>query len=392
VYYELPEEVIAMKEMAKKFSERRLIPITEGDYEKGITRREIIEEMGKLGFFGCLIPEEYGGTNTGYLSAVVIAEEIAKVNASYAGYFMCQLAGPPLTILKYGTEEQKRRYIPGIISGKLIALFAATEPDAGSDITAMRGFAIKDGDHYILNGVKTWITNATTADVGLIWVYTDKEKKREGISCFIVDMRDSKGITTRKIDKIGLRCSEAGEVILEDVKVPKENLLGGLGDGYAILMYTLSNTRLFAAARALGVSGACLEKSLEYARERVQFGQPIGEFQMIQNQLAELYVKHEAAKLLVYQAAANKDRGINDIVEVAIAKYFACEVGVEAAITAMKIFSSYGFSLEYPIHRYVRDAMAFPITEGTSNIQKLIIARSILKGKTKELGRSWYGI
>jgi glutaryl-CoA dehydrogenase (non-decarboxylating) len=379
MYYELPEEVVAMKEMAKKFSERKLIPITEEDYEKGITRREIIEDMGELGFFGCLIPDEYGGINTGYLSAVVIAEEIAKINASYAGYFMCQLAGPPLTILKYGTEEQKKRYISGIISGKLVALFAATEPDAGSDIAAMRGLAINDGDHYILNGVKTWITNATIADVGLVWLYTDKEKKHRGISCFIVDMRDSKGITTRKIDKIGLRCSGAGEVILEDVEVPKENLLGGLGEGYSILMYTLSNTRLFAAARALGVSGACLEKSLDYARERTQFGQHIGEFQMIQNQLAEMYIKHEAAKLLVYQAAANKDRGINDIVEVAIAKYFACEAGVEAAITAMKIFSSYGFSLEYPIHRYVRDAMAFPITEGTSNIQKVIIAKNILK-------------
>jgi len=381
MHYELPEEVVAMKNMARKFAEKKLLPITEEDYEKGITRLEVIEEMGAMGFFGCLIPDEYGGSNTGYLSAVNLAEEIAKVNASYAGYFMCQLAGPPLTILKYGTKEQKERYISKIISGKFIALFAATEPDAGSDIVAMRGIAIDDGDHFTINTVKTWITNATIGDVALIWVYTDKEKRHKGISCFIVDMKNSEGITTRKIDKMGLRCSDAGEVILENVKVPKENLLGGLGNGYEILMYTLSNTRLFAGARALGVGGACLEKSLDYARERVQFGKPIGEFQMIQNQLAEMYIKHEAAKLLIYQAAANKDRGINDITEVATAKYFACEAGVEAALTAMKVFSAYGFSLEYPIHRYVRDAMAFPITEGTSNIQKVIIARNILKNK-----------
>jgi len=168
---------------------------------------------------------------------------------------------------------------------------------------------------------------------------------------------------------------------LEDVEVPKENLLGELGEGFGILMFTLSNTRLFAAARALGVTEACFEASLRYAKERIQFGQPIMEFQMIQSQLAEMFVEHEAAKLLLYQSATNKDRGIDDITEVATAKYFACEAGVRAATTAMKIYSSYGYSLEYPIQRYLRDAMAFPITEGTSNIQKMIIARSFLKRK-----------
>jgi alkylation response protein AidB-like acyl-CoA dehydrogenase len=192
-------------------------------------------------------------------------------------------------------------------------------------------------------------------------------------------MKNTGGITTRKIAKMGLMCSEVGEIIFEDARIPEENLLGNLGSGYEILMYTLSNTRLFAASRALGVAGVCLEASLKYARERIQFGRPIGEFQMIQNQLAEMYVEHEAAKLLVYQVAANKDKGIHDITELATAKYFACEAGIKAAMTAMRIHSSYGFSLEYPIHRYYRDATAFPITEGTSNIQKVIIARNILK-------------
>jgi glutaryl-CoA dehydrogenase (non-decarboxylating) len=379
VNFELAPEIRAAKDIAKKFAERRLAPITEKDYEAGIYRREILEEMGSLGFFGCLLPEKYGGTNSGYLAGVVITETLAKVNASYAGCAMAQLAGPPLTLLKYGTEEQKKAYIQGIITGKMIALFGATEPDAGSDISAMRSLAVDEGDHYLVNGVKNWITNATNADVGLIWVYTDREKKHNGISCYLIDMKTTQGITSRKTEKLGLRCSEVGELVFQDVRIPKENLVGKLGQGFEILMFTLSNTRLFAAARALGVGEICLEESLRYARERVQFGQPIGELQSIQNQLVEMHIEHEAARLLVYQAAINKDKGIHDITELATAKLFACEAGTKAALTAMRIFSSYAFSLEYPIHRYVRDALAFPITEGTSNIQKVIIARNILK-------------
>jgi len=381
--FKLPDDIRSAKEIARKFAREKLLPITEEDYEKGQTRRELVQKMGELGFFGCLTPEEYGGTQMGYLAAIVIAEEIAKTNASYCGYFICQLAGPPLTILNHGTREQKMHYIPDIISGKHIALFAATEPDAGSDVSAMRASAIKRGNKYVLSGVKTWITNATTADVGIFWVYTDKDKRHKGMACFIVDMK-TEGISTKKIDKMGLRCQDTGEVVLNEVEVPEDNILGKPGEGYGILMSTLSNTRLFAAARAIGVADACIEQGLKYAQERNQFGKPIADFQMIQNQLVDMYVEHEAAKALVYNAALNKDRGVNDINEVAIAKYFACEAGVKAAITTMRIFSSYGFSLEYPIHRYVRDAMAFPITEGTSNIQKVIIARNILKDITKE--------
>lgn len=375
----LSEEIRAIKELARRCAKEVLGPIAHEDYEKGITRREIVEEMGRLGLFGCLVPEEYGGTSAGYLAAVVIAEELAKISASYAGYLICQLAGPPVTILKYGTEEQKRRLIPDILSGKSIPLFAATESDAGSDVTAMRTVALDKGDHYLINGTKTWITNATIADCGLLWVYTNREKKHRGMSCLIVDMRNTTGITAKKIEKVGLKCLEAGELILEEVRAPKENRLGRTGEGYEILMFTLSNTRLLAAARALGVAEACIEASVEYAKGRVQFGKPIGDFQMIQNQLVDMYVEHEAARALVYQAAKNKDEGHSDVGELATAKYFACETGLKAALTAMRIYSSYGFSTEYPIHRYVRDALAFPITEGTSNIQKVIIAKTILK-------------
>jgi glutaryl-CoA dehydrogenase (non-decarboxylating) len=379
MHLEIAEEIVAAREVARKFAERQILPFLEKDYEEGVVRREIVQAMGELGFFGCLFPEEYGGTKTGYLSGVAISEEISKVSASYGGCFISQLAGPSLAILRYGNEEQKESHIPGIISGKQIAVFAATEPDAGSDLLPMRSTAVDKGDCYVLNGTKTWITNAVMGDIGLIWVYTNKGEKHRGMSCFIVDMKNTEGIRARTIEKMGLRCSEAGELVLEDVKVPKKNLLGNLGDGYEILMYTLSNTRLFAASRALGVAEACLEASSKYAKERVQFGHPISEFQMIQDQLVQVYVENEAAKLLVYQVAMNKDKGINDITELATAKYFACEAGLKAAMTAMRVYSSYGYSLEYPIHRWVRDALAFPITEGTSNIQKKIIAKSIFE-------------
>lgn len=379
--YKLSDEVTAIKNVAIKFAREKLAPIAKEDYDKELFRREIVEEMSEIGFFGCLMPEKYGGTNLGYFAAVQIAEEISKVSASYGGTFVGQLAGPPVTILKYGTDEQKDKYISGIVSGRLLPLFASTEPDAGSDVAAMRSKAVENDNHFVINGVKTWITNATVADMGLFWVYTDTERKHKGISSFLVDMKVTPGITTRKIHKLGLVCSDAGEVVLEDVEIPKSSLLGQRGQGFEILMFTLGNTRIFAATRALGVSRACLEESLKYAKERIQFGKPIAEFQMIQSQLADMYVDIEASKTLIYQAAANKDRGINDLTEVATAKYFACEAGVRVALAAMKIFSSYGFSIEYPLQRYVRDAMAFPITEGTSNIQKLIIARSLLKGE-----------
>jgi len=210
-----------------------------------------------------------------------------------------------------------------------------------------------------------------------VFAYTDKEKKHNGISCFIVELKNIPGITTRPIEKLGLSCSVVGEIIFDDAQIPSEALLGNLGEGFKILMEMLGNTRLFAAARALGVGEACWEASIKYAKEREQFGQSISKFQMIQEQIAEMYIEHEASKLLVYQAALNKDHGRQNAVEVSVAKYFACEAGVKAADTALKIYGSYGFSMEYPIQRYIRDSRAFHITEGTANIQKVIIARSL---------------
>jgi len=379
MFFELTDDQKAIRQLAKDFAEKRLSVVIKEDEEKHCFRREVVTEMGGLGLLGTVLPEEYGGSDVGFLNTVLIIEELARVSASYSTYSMSQAVGPGLTILKCGTQEQKDRYLPGLSSGEILICFGATEPDVGSDVAGMKTRAVEKEDHFILNGTKAWITNGPVADVGLFWAYTDRELKHKGISCFIVDMKNTPGITTNPYDKLGLWCTVTGEVVFDDVRIPKDCLLGPKGGGYGILMDMLVNTRVCAAARAIGVGRACLEDSIKYAKERSAFGQPIGNFQMIQSQLAEMYIEHEAATLLVYQSALNKDRGIQDINEVATAKYFATKAGVKAADTALEIFGSYGFSMEYPIQRYIRDSRAFPITEGTSNIQKIIIAKHLLR-------------
>jgi len=241
--------------------------------------------------------------------------------------------------------------------------------------------AVDKGDRWVLNGQKMWISNAHVADIGLVFAYTDREKGYRGMSCFIVDFREAKGVTRTPIEtKLGLHCAPTGEIVFEDTEIPKDAILGNPGEGFKICMTMLDNTRLSCAARAVGVSQACLEAAVQYANERVQFGRKIGEFQMIQDQIARMYVEHEAARLLVYRAAMHKDRdpNVRNTVEVSTAKYFAAEAAVNAANEAMKIFGSYGYSTEYPVERFLRDSKSYQVVEGTSNIQKWIIARNVL--------------
>ncbi len=379
MFFELTEDQKAIRRLSMDFAGKRLSVVAKEDEEKHLFRREIVSEMGKLGLLGTVLPEEYGGSNVGFLSTVLITEELARVSASYSTYSMSQAVGPGLTILKYGTKEQKEKYLPGLSSGEILACFGSTEPDVGSDVASMKTIAVEKDDCYTLNGAKAWITNGPVADVGFFWAYTDRGMKHKGMSCFIVDLKNTPGVSRSPYNKLGLWCTVTGEVVFNEANIPKDCLLGPKGGGYGILMEMLGNTRLCAAARAVGVGKACLEESIRYAKERNAFGQPIGNFQMIQSQLAEMYIEHEAATLLVYQSALNKDRGIQDLIEVATAKYFATRSAVKAADTALEIFGSYGFSMEYPIQRYIRDSRSFPITEGTSNIQKMIIARHLLR-------------
>ncbi len=373
--FEFTEEQRMVQEQARRFAEQEILPNLEKEEENHEFVIERVRKMGELGFFGCCIPEEYGGNGMGFVESVIMTEQIAKISPSWRLPFNMQNIGPALTVNKFGTEEQKKKYIPKWVSGEAMGFFAITEPNAGSDVAGMRTFAKDGGDCWILNGQKMWITNAPVGDVGLVYAYTDKEKKYKGMSCFIVDVKNTPGIETRAIEtKFGLPCSPTGEIVFDDAKIPKDSILGQVGDGFKICMWMLGNTRLSCAAGALGVAGGCLDHAIKYSNERTQFGQPISKFQMIQAQIAEMVAEHEAAKLLVYQAAFLKDRGKPNQMQTSIAKYFASEVAVKAANEAMKIFGSYGFSTEYPITRFFRDVKSYQIVEGTTNIQKIIIA------------------
>jgi glutaryl-CoA dehydrogenase (non-decarboxylating) len=306
--------------------------------------------------------------------------EVAQVSASWGLPFNMQTMGPGLTIQRWGTEEQKQRYIPKLVTGELLGCFAMTEPGTGSDVASMKTEATRTEDGWVLNGQKTWISQAAEANVGLIFAYTDRSKKQRGITCFIVDLKNTEGITTVPIkDKFGLFCAPTGEIFFQDAPIPAENVLGEVDQGFKVCMAMLDGTRLSCASRAVGVGKACLAEAARYAKERIQFGQPISSFQMVQSDLVEMHVEHEAARLLVLRAAATRDTGnLRNTVEVSTAKYFAAEAAVHAANTTMKIFGSYGFSTEYPAARLLRDSKSFQIVEGTSNIQKMIIARQVL--------------
>jgi glutaryl-CoA dehydrogenase (non-decarboxylating) len=376
--FKLSEEQEAMKEMAKNFAEKRIAPTMEEDEKEHRFRKEIVKEMGRQGFFGCLAPEKYGGTESGYLAASVMTEEIARISPSWGLPFNLQMNSIQSVLLAFGTEEQRERWIPKLIDADLLGCFAITEANTGSDVSSMKSTAQEVEDGFILNGTKMWISGVPVSDLGIVYAYTDRAAKYKGMSAFIVDMH-SKGVTQKAIEtKLGLFCAPTGEIVFEDVKLPKDSLVGKKGDGFKICMSMLDNTRLSSASRAVGVARACLEHSVRYANEREQFGVPIANHQMIQEQIAEMYVEEQAARLLVYRAASNRDQGIKSTVEVSCAKYYAAEVAVKAANTAVKIFGSYGFSTEYPVERFYRDAKSYQIVEGTSNIQKMIMARNAL--------------
>lgn len=378
--FKLSDEQQMMRESARRFAQERLAPLVLQDEKAHRFRPELVREMGELGMFGSIIDERYGGTGAGWLGSVVMTMEVAKVWASYGLPFNMQMHGPAYTIQRFGTDAQKEKYIPGLVAGKLLGLFAMTEPGTGSDVASMRSVATKVDGGWVLNGQKTWISQAQVADVGLVYVYTDREKKQKGMTCFLVEMKGNPGITTRPIEeKFGLYSSPTGEIFFQDAFVADSAVLGGVGEGFKVCMTQLESTRLSCAARAVAVGGAALDASALYARERVQFGQPIASFQMVQADLVQMFVEHQAAELLIYKAAVSRDAGdLRNGHEISTAKYFAAEAAVHAANTAMKIFGSYGFSLEYPVARLLRDAKSFQIVEGTSNVQKIILGRHLM--------------
>lgn len=380
--FRLTEEQKMMRDTARQFAREVIGPTVAEDEKHHRFRPELVRQMGEMGFYGCVVPEEYGGNGAGMIASMLITEEVARVSASYGVTFNMQTQGPAGTLLRWGTEEQKRKYVPGLAAGELLGSFAITEANSGSDVVSMKTTAVKDGDDFILNGSKMWISNAQVADVMLVYAMTDRPAAHRGMTCFVINPKEIPGVTTRGIEtKMGLYSSPTGEVFFEDARVPASAIVGGLNDGFKVCMTMLDNTRLSCATRAVGVARACLDAALQYAQERTQFGKPISEYQLIRADLAEMYVEEEAARLLVLRAAHTKevDPHARNTLEVSCAKFFAAETAVKAANAALKIFGSYGYSTEYPAERLYRDAKSFQIVEGTSNIQKIIISGHIIK-------------
>ena len=375
MFFEFTEEQALVQETARRFAEEDIAPTLEEEEKNHEFRQDRVAKMGELGFLSCVLPEDLGGNGMGFFESVLMAEQIAEVSASWRLPFNMQNLGAPLSVAKFGTDEQKEKYISGWIEGTQMGFFAMTESNTGSDVSSMKTHAIDKGDHWELNGSKIWITNAHVGDAGLLYAYTDREKGNKGISCFIIEPKNTKGITTKAIEtKLGLHCSPTGEFVFESARIPKDALLGEINNGFKMCMWQLGNTRIGCAAGALGVAGGALKHAIQYANERTQFGKPISKHQMVQAQIADMVVEHQAAQMLVYKAAWLKDQGKPNQYETSVAKLAASEAAVHAANEAMKIFGSFGFSTEYPAERYYRDAKSLQVVEGTSNIQKIIIS------------------
>jgi glutaryl-CoA dehydrogenase (non-decarboxylating) len=365
-----------LRKAVREFAVKKIAPnADQWDREHYFPYKEAIRPMGELGFFGTVIPDAYEGEEMGWLAAMIVTEEIARAASSLRVQVNMQVLGCAYTILTYGSEALKQRYIPGLCTAELIGGFGITEPDAGSDVMAMASVAEDKGDHWLISGSKTWISNADVADVLIYYAYTDPEAGSKGLSAFVIEPKNYNGVKTTRLDKLGSFSSPTGEVFLDNTRVPKENLLGQPGDGAKIVFGSLNQTRLSAAAGAVGVAQACLEVSLKYCNERKQFGKPIGRFQMNQDMIAQMATEIEAARLLVYKAAWAKDQGrLNNGLDVAMAKYFAGEAVNKAANYAMRILGAYGYSTEYPVARFYRDTPTYYMVEGSANICKWIIA------------------
>lgn len=376
--FELSEEQISVQQAARDFAQNILKPgVIERDNKQEFPA-DAIRQLGELGFMGMMVAPEYGGSGMDTMSYVLAIEEISKVDASTS---VCLSVNNSLVcwgLEKYGTEEQKQKYLVPLAKGELIGAFCLSEPEAGSDATSQRTTAIDMGDYYLLNGTKNWITNGSSASVYLVIAQTNIEAGHRGINAFIVERGMDGFIVGAKEDKMGIRGSDTHTLLFNDVKVPKENRIGEDGFGFKFAMKVLSGGRIGIAAQALGIAGGAYELAVAYAKERKAFGTEIGKHQAIAFKLADMATEIEAAKLLVYRAALDKDNGENYDQSGAMAKLYASKVAMEQTVEAVQIHGGYGFVKEYHVERLMRDAKITQIYEGTSEIQKIVISRSIL--------------
>jgi glutaryl-CoA dehydrogenase (non-decarboxylating) len=368
------EEQKMLQKQVRDFAKNEVAPRASINDKEHRFQRDLVTKMAELGLFGCPIPEQYGGNGMGFLAHAIVCEEIGRVNGSLRAALNTQTMGTARAILDHGSEELKLKYIPELMKAELLGCFCVTEPEAGSDAASMSTNAVLDGDHWVVNGSKTWITWGTVADIGTIFLYTDRSQKYKGMSCIVVDL-NSPGVTKLPLpDKMGLHACPTGQLFFENVRVPKENMLGKPGEGWSILMHDLNNTRLTTASGALGASQAVLDETISYAKQRKQFGQEIGQFQMVQDSIARMMVETEAARWLIYRAAARRDQGISNTLDISIAKFKAAETASLVADLGLLVLGAYGYSTDYPMERLVRENKLYQIVEGSANIHKVIIS------------------
>lgn len=378
--FDLTNDQKMLRDQVRKFADTELKPVAQEIDKSGEFPWKNIKKMAELGLLGIIVPEEYGGAGFDFGSLAIAIEEISRgcattgvivaVNNSLVGY----------PILQFANEGQRKKYLPLLCNGKKLGAFGLTEPNAGSDVVAMESTARLEGDYYILNGTKRFITNAGEAGIYVVFAYTNKELKHKGVSAFIVE-RDTPGFSLGKHeDLMGIRATANCELIFEDAKIPKENLLGKEGEGFKICMNTLDVSRIDIGAQAVGIAQGALDEAIKYSKERKAFGQPICNFEMLQSMLAEMATQIQSARLLVYYAGYCKDKGMKRFSkESAMSKYYASHIAVDVARKAVQIHGGYGYTKDYPVERLYRDAKILELYEGTSEIQKIVIARELVK-------------
>jgi alkylation response protein AidB-like acyl-CoA dehydrogenase len=377
--FEFTESMKMVQEMARSFAEREIRPVVMKYDESQEFPYGIVRKLGELGFLGIIFPEEYGGAGFGYLEYITIIEEISKVDPSIGLSIAAHNSLCTNHIFVFGNEAQRRKYIPDLASGRKIGAWALTEPTSGSDAGGMLTTAKRDGNYYVLNGSKNFITHGSVGDVTVVMAITDKSKGKKGISAFIVENKTPGFIVSKKENKLGMRCCDTSALAFDNCRIPAENLLCEEGAGFPQALTVLDGGRISIASLALGIAQGALDASLKYAKQRRQFGKPIGEFQAIQWKLADMATQIEAARLLTYRAGYLKNQGKEVTLESSVAKYFASEVAVMAANEGVQIHGGYGFIKDFPVEKFYRDVKLVTIGEGTSEVQKMVIAREILQ-------------
>jgi len=379
VQFTLTDEQRMIQETARDFANNEIAPVADRHNREGKFPLEIVKKLGKMGFLGMSVSDAYGGTGAGNLALVLALEEINRACASTGVTMSVQNSLVNAPIQHWGSEELKRKFLPKLATGEHLGAYALSEPGSGSDAAGLVTSAVKDGNDYVLNGTKNFITTGAEADVVVVMARTDTSHKTRGITAFVIET-GSKGFTVgKKEDKLGLRASSTVQLILEDMRVPASHVLGEVGSGFKIAMHTLDGGRIGIAAQSVGIAQACLEASIKYAGEREAFNQPIGKFQAVQFKIANMATRVEAARLLVYNAARLKDEGKPHGMEAAMAKLFASEAANDAARDAVQIHGGAGYLEDFPVERFFRDARITEIYEGTSEIQRIVIARHVLK-------------